>query len=98
MSRFAAYKNSSELESLQMAVSFISPTLMLNNFTLDCSGTDALPRVKAVTLKVPEKGNKLIIANLKNIGFRKIRRESEKINSWDPFSDSHFFIVLKKDL
>lgn len=98
MSNFARFENAAELESLQQAISFISPDLKLTDFTLDCSAPTALPRVKAVTLKVPEKGNKLIISNLMNIGFRKLRRESEMLAPWDPFSSSRFIIILKKTL
>lgn len=98
MSNFSRFENSAQLESLQQATSFISPDLKLTAFTLDCSRPTALPRVKAVTLKVPEKGNKLIISNLMNIGFRKLRKEAEMLAPWDPFSSSRFIIVLKKEL
>lgn len=96
MSNFPKYKNAAELDGLQKAISFISPKLKMDSFTLDSSTNGSLPRVKAVTLYVPEKGNKLIISNLMNIGFRKIHRESRKLCPWDPFSSSEFIITLKK--
>lgn len=98
MSNFSKFENAAELESLQQAVSFICHELQLQEFTLDCSDTHALPRVKAVTLRVPEKGNKLVISNLENIGFRKLRKKAEKLSPWDPFSESRYIIVLKKFL
>ena len=96
--RFLKYSNAEQLDSLQIAISFISPELDLRDFTLDSSTAGTLPRVKAVTLHVREKGNKLVIANLQNIGFRKLRREGKKILPCDPFSPYEYVIILKKDL
>ena len=95
---FSRFSNAEQLESLQKAISFISPSLRLQDFTLEGGANGTLPRVKAVTLRVPEKGNKLVVANLLNIGFRRLRRESKKAQSWDPFSAYQYFIILKKDL
>ena len=85
--RFAQYSNAEQLEALQKAIQFISSSLRLESFTL-APNTPAgvLPRVIAVSLDVPEKGNKLVIANLCDLGFKKMRREGRKINSWDSFS------------
>ena len=95
---FSRFSNAEQLESLQKAISFISPSLRLQNFDLKGGANGTLPRVTAVTLRVPEKGNKLVIANLLNIGFRRLRREGKKAQSWDSFSAYQYFIVLKKDL
>lgn len=97
MSNFSRFLNNAELEALQKAISFISPSLRLEEFILTDTG-GPLPRAKAVTLRLKEKGNKLTIANLQNLGFRRLRKEGRKVRPWDPFTETEFVIVLKKDL
>lgn len=93
------YINQAEIDEVQAAVAQVWPDLKVAAHELNPRNTK---QVIAVEVFVPEKGNKAKIQALKELGFRKVRRELKGPPGYSPYfylsGERSYYVTLRKDL